>query len=78
MITIDQVPAWYIESGIGHIVMSNGGPGSKGAFSACQTWWPSGFEQSEITSETPKRICRKCRAALSNLKPAGQKEVTDA
>lgn len=58
-ISIEQVPQWYVDNGIGHAVASI----SSGAvYTACQMLVFGGDTQ----PERPKRICRKCRKALES------------
>lgn len=62
--TIEDVPAWMTDRGIGHII-AGPGFGSGWARWACgvQTPCRDGGEK-----ERPKRICRKCRAALDEAR----------
>tara|TARA_R110000824_G_scaffold95990_11_gene230370 strand:+ start:23834 stop:24067 length:234 start_codon:yes stop_codon:yes gene_type:complete len=60
--TIDDVPAWMIDRGIGHIVAGQG-LGSGWAQWACGTQLPYGND--DILKDVPKRICKKCRAELA-------------
>jgi hypothetical protein len=60
MISIDQVPRWYVSDGnIGHAVA---GCGNGIVRTACGTL---SFDNTESTqTDRPKRICRKCRQRL--------------
>jgi hypothetical protein len=59
MLTVDQVPLWAVERGIGHAVSArNGGY----VMTACGTWG----NLNEQTAKTPKRICLKCRERLKD------------
>jgi hypothetical protein len=59
--TIEDVPAWMVQRGVGHIV-AGPGFGSGWARWACGTQLPYGND--DIKREVPGRICKKCRAAL--------------
>ena len=59
--TIEEVPAWMIDRGIGHIVAGQG-IGSGWARWACGTQLPYGND--DIKRTIPERICRKCRKVL--------------
>lgn len=68
MVAIDQVPAWWEESGISHVVSSCG----DSMYLLCGRWIVCGpVRSSELASKPGKRICRKCRArlAVSHLRP---------
>ena len=60
--TVEDVPAWMIDKGVGHIIA---GPALSGwALWACGTITPC----STIETTIPARICRKCRAALAEAR----------
>lgn len=67
-ITMDQIKVWGVAMGIGHVAMSiDGGM----IYTACRSWGT--FRE---TTDRPKRICSKCRAALPKLVSA-QTHVTE-
>jgi hypothetical protein len=57
--TIEDVPAWEVRQGVGHIIAGPGW-GSGWSYWACGVQTPTGT----IETSVPPRICRKCRAAL--------------
>lgn len=59
MIKISQVKHWTVSEGIGHILMSSN-------YTACGTWTTGAYP---VRKTKPKRICRKCRNQLVNIKP---------
>jgi hypothetical protein len=61
MITIEQVPMWGIDRGIGHIVLRSD---TRWTSTACGVHG-TGYS---LTKRQPKKICSKCRAALNQLK----------
>lgn len=63
--TLEDVPNWMIERGIGHIVA---GPGLASGWArwACGTLTPCGHES--IVKDVPPRICRKCRKVLDEYR----------
>lgn len=67
MITIDQVPRWFVSQNIGHVVLREG---DGLTYTACAIIWGQGSQ-----TERPKRICRKCRGYLKDLHPVAESEV---
>lgn len=65
--TIEDVPAWMVARGVGHIVAGQGF-GSGWARWACDVQTPYGSD--DILKEVPARICRKCRAVLDEARSA--------
>ena len=64
--TIDDVPAWMVDRGVGHIVA---GPALSGwARWACGVSTPYGTD--DILTARPRRICKKCRDALDVVRVA--------
>jgi hypothetical protein len=62
--TVEDVPAWMIDRGVGHIVA---GPALSGwAQWACGVMTPYG--SNDIRRDMPNRICRKCRAVLDKAR----------
>lgn len=63
--TIEDVPAWMIDRGVGHVVSGNGF-GSGWAQWACGVQTPYGND--DIIRDVPRRICRKCRKVLADAR----------
>jgi len=63
MYTSETIPKWLTISGIGHIVMAN-----KGGWVSCACVRVFVVGKAELEDEIPRRICRKCRAAIPNLR----------
>lgn len=61
--TIDDIKIWAVSMGIGHVVTSING---EWVTTACHHWMTG-----TAVPDRPKRICRKCRAAIPALIPAG-------
>jgi hypothetical protein len=63
MITLSDVKVWGMFRGIGHVVMSHDAYSMLGTQTACNSignvW--------TITRRRPRRICKRCRAALNNV-----------
>jgi len=59
MIQIEDVKAWAVDAGVGHICMSAGDGWLQ---TACGSW-----QTGDATTERPKRVCRKCRKMLLKL-----------
>lgn len=59
MVSVDQVPVWWVEAGIGHAV---GGCGNGMIHTACGTLVFG--DSSETQKDKPNRICRACRERL--------------
>lgn len=66
--TIDDVRVWVIVRGIGHVVMSRDDSSILGTITACEM----GGNMHAFTYAKPKRICRRCRAALPNVRQVGR------
>lgn len=68
MITVEQVPCWITDKGVGHVVMFVRDPGT---YTACGTlMWGCYPPKSKATKKrVPKRICGKCRAAIKDINP---------
>lgn len=64
-IAIDDVKLWTT-GGIGHVII---GQQHGWYYTACQSFGTFGK-----TKKRPKRICRKCRAALPKLTPVKKPE----
>jgi hypothetical protein len=67
VMTIDRIPLWGIDKGVGHIVMGGERRGRN-----CMTWvrTPHSLVSSmTVQKRMPKRICQKCRDALADLVP---------
>jgi hypothetical protein len=62
--TVDEVKVWYVWGGIGHAVMQIGGGW---IWTACGTMCSG--DRDNVTSDKPKRICRRCRAAILTARP---------
>ena len=61
-VQVEDINSWYIESGIGHVISHIKDPG---AYSACGSlFW--GVWGGDLTKDTPKRICAKCRKKLKS------------
>lgn len=63
--TIEDVPAWMLDRGVGHVV-AGPGFGSGWARWACGVQTPYGND--DIQKTVPARICRKCRSALAAVR----------
>ena len=59
-VKIEDVPKWLILEGIGHAIASSR---YGWRHTLCRIWTPNGA----TVDIPPKRICRKCRAALKTL-----------
>lgn len=55
-VAIEEVRKWLILGGIGHVLVQS----YSGWHYSPHNMTPNG----EVVEDTPKRICRKCRAAL--------------
>jgi hypothetical protein len=68
VMTLDQIPMWGIDKGVGHIVM---GGERRGRNSMTWVRTPHSILVSSIRvqKQMPKRICKKCREALADLVP---------
>lgn len=62
MVYVEEVPYWKVLRGIGHAVTSLEGDW---LFVACGSMISGNM--ANLTKETPRRICRKCRAALTDM-----------
>ena len=65
--TLAEISHWTVSSGVGHVLTGSGGGW---VTTACGSWQPG-----DVTNDRPARICRRCRAAVGGLRPAGV-EVT--
>ena len=67
-ITVEQVPCWIIVDRVSHVVMRAGDPGTH---AACGTlfWGVYPSKSARKKRQHNGRICRKCRAALVNVRP---------
>ena len=63
--TIEEVPAWMVDRGVGHII-AGPGFGSGWAHWACGVQTPYGTD--DVLKEPPKRICQKCRKVLAGYR----------
>lgn len=63
MISVEQVPMWSVDRGIGHVVAWCDYANSR-VFTACGVFG----NLPEPTGDRPKRICRKCRENLKRAK----------
>lgn len=63
-IGVDDVQTWYVQGGIGCIVLSTRGGWCT---TACGHWITG-----DATEDRPKRICRKCRTQLPRLTPVSE------
>jgi hypothetical protein len=59
--TLDDVPAWRMDSGIGHIVLWTK---EHWTYTACGIWGSG----DAVERQKPKRICSRCRATLKELR----------
>ena len=59
--TLDEIKAWSMLGGVACIVTSGQGGW---VTTACGHW-----RTGDATFGRPKRVCRKCREALPNLRP---------
>ena len=63
--TVEDVPAWVVRRGVGHVV-AGPGIGSGWARWACGTQSPCG--SADIVRSVPGRVCKKCRAVLAEYR----------
>ena len=69
-ITLDEIRSWAVSRGIGHINMESDGLFT---YTACRSWGTFA-----LTTNRPSRICKKCRAALRNLRRHPDREEKPA
>jgi len=61
-LTVEEVPAWLILDGIGHVLVSSE---SHWHYTLCGTMTPNGAMQAD---ELPRRKCRRCVAKLKTAR----------
>ena len=61
-VKIGDVSRWVVDQGIGHVVVQFGDPG---VYTACRQLLWCAYDG--VQEARPKRICRKCRAALETM-----------
>jgi len=65
MATLNDVKHWYMDAGIGHIVI--GGRWSPGTLSGWNYTACGSMSTGTATREIPRRKCRRCMALLKDL-----------